>query len=226
LTDYADAIRSQAADEARLEQHLTRIEDALKLHLRLEDQIERAARLERQRDQLTSEIEKTRHSDPAVAARLARLDTAFESVLREFDVPRFDENAASYIDRKTYLPIIDGRPFNKLQSQGVSVLVNVAHVLAHQMVSPGEPDNLLPNILVIDGVGSNLGHEGVDLEILRNVYRTLYQATPDHPDELQIIVTDNDPPPIDGVHIALQLSDIERFVPDAQEDQISDAESP
>ncbi|MFI9650075.1 hypothetical protein ACIHAA_27795 [Streptomyces sp. NPDC052040] len=226
LTDYADTIRSQAANEARLEEHLAGIEDALKLHLRLADQTERVARLERQRDQVTSEIEKTRHSDPAVAARLVRLDEAFEAVLREFDVPRFDNSAASYIDRKTYLPVVDGRPFNKLQSQGVSVLVNVAHVLAHQMVSLEDSDSLLPNILIIDGVGSNVGHEGVDLERLRNVYRTLYQATLDHPDELQIIVTDNDPPPIDGVHIALQLSDTERFVPATQEDELADPESP
>ncbi|MFD3488012.1 hypothetical protein [Streptomyces sp. NPDC058665] len=221
FSDYADVIRSQAADEARLEEHLARIKDALNLHLRLEGQTERVADLERERDELTAEIERTRHSDPSVAFRLARLDSIFESLLREIDVPRFEENAASLIDRKTYLPVVDGRQFNKLQSQGVSVLVNVAHVLAHQIVSLEDPGSLLPNILILDGVGSNVGHEGVDLERLRNMYRTLRRVTVDHP-ELQIIVTDNDPPPIDDVYVALQLSDTDRFVPsDEDEDQIA-----
>ncbi|WP_329176302.1 AAA family ATPase [Streptomyces sp. NBC_01477] len=218
ITDHAEAIRRQAADEARLEEHLARIDDSLKLYLRLEDQTERVARLERERDELTSRMERTHHSDIGVAARLNHLDTAFENTLRSFDAPRFDAQASSYIDRKTYLPIVDGRPFNKLQSQGVSVLVNVAHVLAHQLTALGDPDSVLPNILIIDGVGSNVGHEGIDLTRLRNVYRTLQQAAADHDGNLQIIVTDNDRPPIPGVHTVVELSDTDRFVPQPEEE--------
>ncbi|MFF8029234.1 hypothetical protein ACFZDJ_51025 [Streptomyces sp. NPDC007896] len=36
---------------------------------------------------------------------------------------------------------------------------------------------------------------------------------------MQIIVTDNDSPPIDGIHRALDLSDTDRLVPAASADE-------
>ena len=213
LTDQVDAIRAHAAEEATLQEHLARIDDALKLYLRLEDQTDRVAALERERDELIRRIDASRHSDPTVNARLRSLDEAFETALRDFDAPRFDTHPGSYIDRSTYLPVVDGRPFAKLQSQGVEVLVNVAHVLAHQRVALEDRDIALPNILIIDGVSSNVGHAGVDLARLRKMYSALSSTAALHPDALQIIVVDNDPPPIDGIHIALELSDTDRLVP-------------
>ncbi|KUL42851.1 hypothetical protein ADL28_44565 [Streptomyces violaceusniger] len=73
--------------------------------------------------------------------------------------------------------------------------------------------NPLPNLLIIDGISSSVGHEGIDLERLRKMYATLLQVATEHLDRLQIIVTDNDSPPIDGIHRALELSDTDRLVP-------------
>lgn len=97
----------------------------------------------------------------------------------------------------------------------MEVLVNVAHALSHQLVAVADPRSVLPNLLVIDGVSSNVGHEGVDLARLKKVHRELLAAATEHINELQIIVVDNDPPPVEGVHVALRLSDTDRFVPDA-----------
>ncbi|MFC8727589.1 coiled-coil domain-containing protein [Streptomyces bacillaris] len=213
ITDQAERIRSVAAQQARLEEHIARIDDALALHDRLAGQAERVAELEREQEDLNSKIDATRHSNPAVGERLRKLDDAFEAALRSFDAPRFDNQPGSYINKKTYLPVVDGRAFADLQSQGVEVLVNVAHVLAHQHLALHEPDIPLPNLLIIDGISSNVGHEGVDLERLRKMYASLLSAAIEHVDRLQIIVTDNDSPPIDGIHRALELSDTDRLVP-------------
>ncbi|MFE9299349.1 coiled-coil domain-containing protein [Streptomyces niveus] len=212
ITDQADHIRRVAAQQARLEEHLARLDDGLALHDRLAGQAERVAELEREQEDLNSKIDATRHSNQTVSERLEKLDDAFEAALRSFDAPRFDQ-PGSYISRKTYMPVVDGRPFADLQSQGVEVLVNVAHVLAHQHVALSDPDIPLPNLLIIDGISSNVGHEGVDLERLRKMYASLLRTATDHVDRLQIIVTDNDSPPIEGIHRALELSDTDRLVP-------------
>jgi hypothetical protein len=213
ITDQADRIRGIAARQARLEEHLARLDDGLALHDRLAGQAQRVAALEREQEDLNSKIDATRHSNQTVSERLRKLDEAFEAALRSFDAPRFDDQPGSYINKKTYLPVVDGRPFADLQSQGVEVLVNVAHVLAHQHVALSDHDIPLPNLLIIDGISSNVGHEGVDLERLRKMYASLLRAATEHVDRLQIIVTDNDSPPIEGIHRALELSDTDRLVP-------------
>lgn len=158
-------------------------------------------------------------------ARLDRLDEAFETALRSFDAPRFDNQPGSRINRETYMPVVDGRSFADLQSQGVEVLVNVAHFLAHQQVALYDDAMFLPNLLIIDGISSNVGHEGIDLERLRKMYATLLETATEHVDRLQIIVTDNDSPPIDGIHRALELSDTDRLVPThSSDDQSADGE--
>lgn len=213
VTDRIDSLRTNAAEQARLEEHVARIDDALALYAQLSDNTARVAELEREHEELLSRLDAERHHDPKVAGRLAAIDDAFERVLRAFDAPRFDDRPGSYISRKNYLPVVDGRSFSELSSQGVEVLVNVAHVLAHQLVALADPRSVLPNLLVIDGVSSNVGHEGVDLVRLRRMYQELLAAATEHMNELQIIVVDNDPPPVEGVHIALRLSDTDRFVP-------------
>ncbi|MFE2472647.1 hypothetical protein [Streptomyces mirabilis] len=219
VTDQTDRIRTIAAEQARLEEHLARIDDALALHNRLHGQSERIAELEREQEDLNSRIAASRHSNPHVHARLDRLDEAFETALRSFDAPRFDNQPGSRINRETYMPVVDGRSFSDLQSQGVEVLVNVAHVLAHQQVALHDDAIPLPNLLIIDGISSNVGHEGTDLERLRKMYATLLETATEHVDRLQIIVTDNDSPPIDGIHRALELSDTDRLVPTESPDE-------
>ncbi|MDF6045909.1 hypothetical protein LRD69_28005 [Streptomyces sp. JH14] len=213
LTDQTDHVRELATRQGRLEEHLARLHDALDLHDRLRGQGDRVAQLQQEQDDLNERIAAARHSNPSVHERLSSLDRALEATLREFDAPRFDNRQGSRISRETYLPVVDGRSFADLESQGVEVLVNVAHVLAHQRVAMADTTIPLPNLLIIDGISSNVGHEGHDLRRLRNMYAALLGAATENIDRLQIIVTDNDSPPISGIHRALDLSDSDRLVP-------------
>ncbi|WP_331727597.1 hypothetical protein OG851_42085 (plasmid) [Streptomyces sp. NBC_00161] len=45
------------------------------------------------------------------------------------------------------------------------------------------------------------------------MYAILLRTATEHIDRLQIIVTDNDSPPIEGIHRPLELSDTDRLVP-------------
>ena len=115
------------------------------------------------------------------------------------------------INRTTYLPEVTGRPFDELSSQGLTVLVNVAHALAHHTVSLD--NNLpLPSLLVLDGLSNNVGHEGFDLERRDDTYRLLMEEVERYGGRLQVIALDNDVPDFAEQAIAITLSPDDRLV--------------
>ena len=126
-------------------------------------------------------------------SRISLLESEFGAILEEFKLPGFIDASHVTINRENYLPILDGRRFNELSSQGLKVLVNVAHALAHQRTSIalGIP---LPNILFIDGLTSNVGREGLDTERIKAVYRVLAETSEHLGYQLQIIVSDSNIP--------------------------------
>ena len=116
------------------------------------------------------------------------------------------------MDRRTYLPVLDGRRFDDLSSQGLQVLVNVAYVIAHQ-VTAIELRLPLPNILLIDGLTTNVGQEGYDVERVHNAYDYLIEIAEEHGDTLQIIVSDGNVPPEAEKYVLLRLSEKDRLIP-------------
>ena len=110
----------------------------------------------------------------------------------------------------TYLPVYHGRLFTELSSPGLATLVNIAHALAHHLTSI-ELDLKLPQFLVIDGLSEHLGQEGLDPERLQAVYELLIETSHGHP-ELQIIVVDNEVPPVARPFVSLELSEEDRLI--------------
>lgn len=136
---------------------------------------------------------RTIHVTAEADARVRHLESKFAEMLSRLDIPRLSTPPTAAIDRRTYMPLVDGRRFEELSSQGLQVLVNVAHALAHHAsaIDLGLP---LPGLLLVDGPTSNLGHEGPDLELGRNVFRLLDAVADEYRDALQIIAADNDVP--------------------------------
>ena len=89
------------------------------------------------------------------------LDNTYQIILQEIQVPSFADPGPSIIDRQTYLPRFEWRRFDELESQGLKVMVNIAHALAHQLTCI-HFDLKLPNILLIDGLSGNIGYEGLE----------------------------------------------------------------
>lgn len=210
VSDRADRIAELSAERARVVGDVEKYREYLGLWTHFDSKQLELAKLTARREQISEDLENLRSKDPNVFRRLNMLDESFERFLRLLDVPRFDTADGGHLDRKNYLPVVDGRPFSRLSSQGVEVLVNIAHALAHQEVCIIEK-LALPNILVIDGLGGNVGREGLDGDRLRRVYQVLNDFAAR--ERVQVIVTDNDPPPVADVPIVLELSDSDRFVP-------------
>lgn len=91
-------------------------------------------------------------------------------------------------------------------------LLNIAHALAHQITAI-ECDLALPNILLVDGVSSNLRTTGLDRERLDAVYDYVQELGDEYGDRLQIIVADNSVPQRAVDSVRVQLSEQDKLIP-------------
>jgi hypothetical protein len=123
------------------------------------------------------------------------------------------------INQTTYLPEVTGRPFDELSSQGLTVLVNVAHALAHHTVYL-DHELPLPGLLVLDGLSNNVGHEGFDLERRDDTYRLLMEEVEKYTGRMQVIAVDNDVPAFASNAVVLTLSPENRLIRLGQADAV------
>jgi hypothetical protein len=212
VSDQASAIAAEAAKRAELlAQHL-RLQDYRKLFEKMDLAASESAQLQGRRDDILNRLEIATNRTSEAEARVLRLEQKFEQILERFHAPRFADPPTARIDRRTFLPIVDGRRPEELSSQGLMVLVNVAHALAHHLTALelGLP---LPGILLIDGLTSNVGHQDEDLERVRGVYQYLMEVSDELGDSLQLIVADNDVPEYASQRIVTHFSEEDRLIP-------------
>lgn len=165
------------------------------------------ARREKVREELDEVTTRLRRGQNNVAALTKR----FDEYVRRLEIPSFGEELTATLDSKTYLPIVSDRPFARLSSQGLQVLVNLAHALAHHTVAI-DRGLALPGLLVIDGPSSNVGTEGFDTQRLEDAYTLLAAVAAEYASDLQLIVVDNNIPAIAKDWIRLRLEEDDRLV--------------
>lgn len=211
VSEQAAVISGIAASRAAKLSQVRQFEDYLGLFDRLDRALGDIELLQRRRSQLEAQLSDAEVRTESSEYRISYLEREFGELVERLKIPRLEGPDEVRIDRQTYLPIIYGRRFTELSSQGLKVLVNVAHALAHHRTSLAL--NLgLPQILFIDGLTSNLGHEGEDRARVNAVYEYLIQLSNDMGDRLQVIVADNDVPSAAERYIRLQLSEDDRLI--------------
>lgn len=193
VSDNASALQQMAADEARIEADISRLQEYLTLLERHEHQIEARAALEAQRNEVASAIEGRELSQVDAEANVRALEERVLEYLVELHVPELGRQLTVTINRTNYLPIVSGRTFDRLSSQGLKTLVNVAHALAHHTVAIDR--NLpMPGLLILDGLSANVGSEGFDQERVNDMYRLLVREAAAYRQSLQIVAVDNELP--------------------------------
>lgn len=213
LSDAGEALTRGSEKRASAQERVARLQDYLGLFARLDRADIEASVLEQRKEELEMQLEAQRQVPSHFTERVQHLASEFASILDSFSVPRFPGVAEpSTIDFRTYQPVLYGRRFDELSSQGLKVLVNVAHALAHQRTAIA-CDIPLPNILFIDGLTSNIGHEDLDEERVDSIYHYLIGLSRELGDRLQVIVADNDVPAFAQDFIMLRLSENDRLVP-------------
>ncbi|MDE0498389.1 MAG: hypothetical protein OXH86_13640 [Acidimicrobiaceae bacterium] len=211
VSAHSDAMTSLASGQARLREEIQRLLEYRDLVVRFNDLSSLRSRLEEERSDLSEALKlRVRHSEEAERL-IGQLESRFQEYLERLHISLSDLPLIASINRTTYLPEIGGRAFDTLSSQGLSVLVNVAHALAHHTVSidEGLP---LPSLLILDGLSSNVGHEGFDLERRDDTYRLLIEETERYGGRLQVIALDNDVPSFGRDSVVLTLTTEDRLV--------------
>jgi hypothetical protein len=208
----ASTIAGEAKKRAELNERLKRFRDYLSLFGRRAEVVAKIRELEEEERELEAAIDAASSSVTNFEEYVRYLEERFRFALERFKVPHFKNAGYTGIDRSTYRPVIEGRLFDQLQSPGFVTLVNIAHALAHQITAI-ECDLALPNILLVDGVSSNLGTTGLDRERLDAVYDYFQELGDEYGDRLQIIVADNSVPQRAVDSVRVQLSEQDKLIP-------------
>lgn len=212
VSDAAGRIAELAGHRAEVQERIRSLQDYLVLHDRIADTSKRLAQLNETIDDLDVRIDDSYTSNSRFEERMLVLEDHFRAITMRFGAPSFADPGQSYIDRNTYLPVYQGRRFEELQSQGLKVMVNLAHALAHQLTAI-ELDLNLPNIILIDGISGNLGYEGLDLDRIDAIYTYLAEVSTLYGDRLQIIATDNTVPDTAKHYVRVTLSEDDKLIP-------------
>jgi len=213
VSDRAEAATRRAAEISRLAADADHLREYVGLFERQEQLRQRLTSAIAERDEIETALEQAEARDASLGDHLAALEEQFGSFVEGIEVPRFDGEPRSAIDRNDYQPIVNGRKIEGL-SAGTRVLVNVAHLLAHHVVAParGVP---LPGILLIDGMTANIGRADYDAARIENIWGELLRLHEELADQLQIVVAVNElPERFDASgFVRIELSEQDRLVP-------------
>jgi hypothetical protein len=214
VSDASSAIARNSERRARSQELVARLKDYLQLFSRLDSAQSQLHALQERRNDLQEGLIAQQTRDSQFATRVAALNEEFDSVVTQFNPPRFSgASEHSRIDPQTYLPVLFGRRFDELSSQGLKVIVNVAHAVAHQRAGI-RLGLALPNILFIDGLTSNIGHrEGLDRDRVEAIYGYLIGLSSELGEQLQVIVADHDVPDLARDFIISRFTEVDRLVP-------------
>lgn len=123
---------------------------------------------------------------------LTDLSALFEETVANLEVP-WAEHAA--IDPRTYLPTINGEPFDTIAvAGGMKTIVTVAYHLTLLSYSLAHGDTLLPSLLILDTPRKNLGANDSDRAMGERIYRRIQTLIDAYRGTVQFIVADNDVP--------------------------------
>ncbi|WP_211260689.1 hypothetical protein [Amycolatopsis jejuensis] len=193
VSDNAQRLEYFAAKEADLEANIKRLLEYLEVHQKLRIRDEERTTLEEEREQILAEISGMELDDATPEENVKALEKRMLEYLKFLNIPEFEDGLSVKINRSNYLPIISGRDFDKLSSQGLKTLVNIAHALAHHTVAIDR--NLpMPGLLVLDGLSANAGYEGFDMARVSDIYRLLQRIDNDYRNALQLVAVDNELP--------------------------------
>ncbi|WP_159045025.1 hypothetical protein [Streptomyces sp. NRRL F-5122] len=211
VSSRGDELSERSARRARNVEEQARIQEYLEILARRSSIMDDARSLQDLKDSITADLA-GRDNSSVAEDNLDALEERFEEYLAQLEPPQIGGAGLGVkIDKRNFLPIVGGRSFDEISSQGMQVLVNIAYSLAVHTVCI---DRGLPmaGLLVLDGISSNTGREGWDARREDNAFRLLAEMAERYRDKLQIIAIDNDAPKFLEEKVVLRLSADDRLI--------------
>lgn len=184
ITDVSTQV---AAAEAR--QHA--IDKALGYWTRHRGIVAEVTALEQQFADARRALEQSRAVLAERKTRVVELSTVFDEIVRLIEPPWYE---SAHIDLNSYLPVVHGAQFDQL-SGGEKTITNFAYQLAMLTYALSTRATLLPALLIMDTPRKNLG-SGLDQALAARMYRRVAALADAYPGAFQLVLADNDPPPV------------------------------
>ncbi|MFF7468285.1 hypothetical protein [Streptomyces sp. NPDC008092] len=148
-----------------------------------------------ERRQVNKDIKEKAEQLKASQTLLGDLSTEFGRLLTSWHLPWIQ---TAVIDRDSYLPVVDGQPFESLQASGggIATSVNLAYNLTLLVFGLDHANVLVPSLLVIDSPRKAFGNNDSDRQRAAEIYSRFRTLADAYGERLQLIIADNDPPPI------------------------------
>ncbi|MFF9084625.1 hypothetical protein ACF1BR_33555 [Streptomyces rubiginosohelvolus] len=211
VSAHSDELSELGARRARNLEEQARVKDYLAILARRSEIMEDAQSLQQLKDSLTADLA-SRDNSSAAEDNMAALAERFAEYLVLLEPPQIGgAELGVAIDKRNFLPLVGGRSFDEISSQGMQVLVNIAYSLAVHTVCI-DRDLPMPGLLVLDGISSNTGREGWDARREDNAFRLLAEVAGRYSGKLQIVVIDNDAPDFLEEKVVLRLSERDRLI--------------
>lgn len=211
VSENAEQIRGQAARRAELRKTIEQLRDDLALFAKLDRTDNEIGELEVTIEAINAQIDQKAAAREEASQYVNDLGERFLDIVERLGLPRFPGEPRAAIDRETYLPILNGRPFAQLSSSGLMLLTNVAFALAHH-VTAIEQGLALPGLLLVDNITKNVGTEDYDWERVEAVFNLLVELSNELGDQFQVIVSSNDVPPQVSDYVRLHLDEDDRLI--------------
>lgn len=192
-----DAIAEASARVAALHAQIDAITQLREFWARVRVIEKRIVDLKAERRNLNRSI-KERSAQLSERRNLVRLLSGeFSELVQALDIPWV--NSAS-IDPDSFLPVLNGGPFEELQASGggIATAVNVAYSLSILAFGLNRNDVLTPSCSIIDSPRKAFGANESDRRLGERIYRRFETLGGVQPDKVQLIVADNDAAPIIG----------------------------
>ncbi|MFJ3339192.1 hypothetical protein [Streptomyces sp. NPDC086766] len=147
-----------------------------------------------ERRQVNKDIREKSEQLKVSQSLLGDLSTEFGRLLTGWNLPWVE---TAVIDRDTYLPVVNGQPFESLQASGggLATSVNLAYSLTHLTSGLDHADVLVPSLLVIDSPRKAFGNNASDRQRAAEIYSRFRTLADAYGERLQMIIADNDPHP-------------------------------
>ncbi len=190
-------ISDSSARVAKLREQVGVVQRGLRTWDRFRELESELGRLETEARSTRARLEEAQAATREGRSRFTDLSEMFVDTLRQLAPPHFDPATdPAHLDQRSYLPIVGGRTFYEELSSGIRTVINDAYHLGALRYAAGGGWTLLPTFLILDSPRKNFGSLPEDRALSERLYRLLHAMQAGLIGSFQLLVADNDTPPV------------------------------
>ncbi len=195
ISPFISKIEELNQEIGELKEHLNKINQNVEVQKELEQIANEIDSEEQKLLRLTEDIQKLENENESTDKLFEQLSKVFEKTLEAFGFPKLSN---VFIDKSSYLPYVRGSKYSDLGSLGAVTLITVAYFLSILKISIQLKKNYHPELLMLDSISSNLGHdqnnsedEFKDDKIFKLMVKHIVDFAEKNESKIQLVIINN-----------------------------------